>query len=327
MIYMYNEVDSPQWGIETREDSKGRQYNTLTNLFYSDLKIDIKRGLDLDSFKFDPEKDSSNTEEIYTLSDVGIVLGIDRKNFHPYIAPIPNVRKNDEEVFLATFNLNSSDRILNMFIRDGHIIKYVCDIKSEGKRISVVFTLNRHRDNAVPRFTLTLRDEEWKNVYKREITIDMKSGDIKVFNRQYPFNKAKNDRYVNVTDISINEGTDINVMTYIPLRPTQDIYLPKGQDGNLLEEILEERYHFYKDKKNYPNIITNGDEIDIKQTILDLTFKGHTAITYFIGDKTFEDIKNNMKEVSQDLDNNKFGKEFSHVLVLTGDGKIARIKG
>ena len=325
MIYVYNETTEAQWHLETEQIKENFSIHTLANKDYPFLCIKVKKGIDANQFVFNEKEDNTKSENVYTLMATPVVLGLDRKNFDPYIAPIRSEKKKDDEIFLATFELNKDDRILNAFVRDGHIINYACDVN--GQRFVVIFTLNRHKDKANPRFSLTMRDVNWNFIRKREIIIDMKNGGVKVYNKNMRFESAKNDRFVNLTDNSDKDGTDIVLPTYIPMRPSYNIYVKNQEEKEKVESLISERFHMDTSKDKAVHFIVADEISNLPKVIDSLVRRDVTAMTYFIGDKNADELKANKDEVYDQIRDNAYGKDFVYVLGLSNDGYIIRLKG
>ena len=325
MIYLYNETAEAQWELQSEQKNENFSILTLVNKDYAFLNIGVKKGIDANQFVFNEKEDSTKSENVYTLMSAPVVLGLDRKNFSPYIAPIKSEKKKDDEIFLATFELDKDDRILNAFVRDGHIIDYACDIYAH--KFTVIFTLNRYKEKANPRFSMTLRDVNWNTIRKREIVIDMKNGGVKVYNKNMRFESAKNDKFINLTDNSDKDGMDISLPIYIPMRPTYNIYVEDQVAKEKVEKLISERFHMDAAKDKTVHFIVENEEDNMGKLIDSLVRKNVTAITYFFEEKTGEELKTNKEDALNELDLNGYLKEFVFILGLSNDGYIVRLKG
>jgi hypothetical protein len=324
MLYLYNECDTPQWRLDKGHDDNHYRLTLIANEKFG-IPITVDDG------KFDEDRLSSTNDgrNVQRIFSGKTAMRFSSRNLHPAIVESRN--KFNSDIYLVSYNLEPGFELINQLRNQVYIYFQYYD--PENQQLHMLLSFNTKKKGSHPYVQDVLVNEEAGMVHMKHMFWSEKYGNVSVILNETSIEKAKQIKrgqrgYIDLTDRRKN-GEQLKLENYIPMRPTRLVVVDNEQDVESLKNLIENKYNIPADYTNY--FIMGADEKK-KESLRELkkyTNAGkdtYTAVTYFISKYNYDEMKEHIKDVSNDIDNNKLGKHFKIRLAMSSDGRIRRIR-
>ena len=320
MIFILNECAKPQWKVEKLEHPDNTYRLSLMN---GKISIDVKTDGET-QFNEDALTTINDVREFTKLLDMKTVVRFDYKNLHPRIMSSSSDFNCD--FFIVSFDIGQY-RLINQMRKNAYTYLQYYDY--ETRTMTMLFSLNMRGVRAFIENVFMSDDE--KTVMMKHLTWSGKYNKPIIITRAASVDRVKTlkrgDRgFIDIRDRTLPEsgGKVYKLPVFIPMRPTKLFVVNNNEDFEIAKKLTTEIYKNDLEKNIVLNIEELGEE-DFRKKAKEQCSSGYKAITYFTKDISYEEYHDNWSEHSKTILNEKCGKFFNHVLLMTNEGRVSRL--
>jgi hypothetical protein len=315
MIYLYNECDAPQWELK-----QSKEENRYRMVLKANPKFGIPVNLEKASFNMENLQNRNDNRDFSVIVDAKTAVRFNSRNLHPSIIESQNSFNCD--LYFVSFNVEEGFTIINQLRRGAYIYLQYFDAKNQ--QLHMVLSMSMKEKAYVEDILI---NETTGKAQMKHVMYSDKYNKASVIKREGDIEKIKKTQrgqrgYMDLTDKRRNGILDLQV--YIPMRPTKLIVVENEEDEKTVRDFIRNSYRI---NDSFSTIIVLEKDANERKKIKSFaTEKEYTAIMYYTSQTDHDHLKEHIKEIASDIKNNKFGKYFKFVLLMTNDGRIHKIR-